>query len=302
MELTNYSRIEKAVDIQLLKRTHIIGVGAGGAYCLYDSFARSGLGQLTVLDFDQVEEVNITRQGYNSGQIGKDKVKALGEHLRNINEGLIYTGITDNFLDMSNAELDKIFGSADLFLFLTDSFYAQTFGNKLALRYKKPAIWAGFYENSRCAEIVFTIPGVTPACFRCAVSPRYKVHEDIKGDPTFAIGYNMIFHSQLLDSFVGMIAMAILHNNTTGYEFSGWFGKHWDRNLIQFKVSPVYGTKQGNLFQRVFEPISDKCFTFNAIWQRIEEERPPKYDYCPDCGGTGNLLHPNPIVEKTNLS
>jgi len=55
---------------------------------------------------------------------------------------------------MTDKELDDIFMEADIFLFLTDSFEAQSFGNILALKYGKPAIWAGYYEKSQCAEIV----------------------------------------------------------------------------------------------------------------------------------------------------
>jgi len=51
----------------------------------------------------------------------------------------------------------EIFGKGDIFLFLTDSFAAQPFGNKLAICYNKPAIWAEFYEKSQAAEIVFPI-------------------------------------------------------------------------------------------------------------------------------------------------
>ena len=45
-KIENYSRIEDAVNLALLQNTHIIGVGAGGAYCLYESLARSGIGKL----------------------------------------------------------------------------------------------------------------------------------------------------------------------------------------------------------------------------------------------------------------
>ena len=285
MKLMDFSRIERAVDLQLLQNFHIIGIGAGGAYCLYDSLIRSGIGKLTVLDFDQVEEVNIVRQGYETNQIGLNKVAALGDHLSKVNTGTDFCGITDNFLSMPDSELDAIFGKGDLFLFLTDSFEAQSFGNILAQRYNKPAIWAGFYEKSQCAEIVFFIPEVTPACFRCVVSPRYKVQSESTKEIKVSSNCNTIFHSQLLDSFVGMIAMAILHNDTTGFEFSNWFGKFWNRNLIQFKVHPDYGNETGNLFQRVFEPTNGRAFTFNAIWQSIEVEKPPKYKLCPDCKG-----------------
>jgi len=289
MKITNYSRIEGAVSVELFKATHIVGVGAGGAYCLYESLSRSGLGKLTVLDFDEVEETNLVRQGYETHNIGKKKVDALKEHLLQVNEETKFKGITKNFLQMNEPELDEIFGTADLFLFLTDSFAAQSFGNILSLRYGKPAVWAGYYEKSHCAEIVFTIPGVTPACFRCAVSPRYIMQNESKEEIKVSSNCNTIFHSQLLDSIVGMLIMAILHNDIPGYEFSGWFGKNWDRNLLQIKVHPGYGTEEGSLFQRTFAPTEGRAFTFNTIFQKIEHECPPKYDACPDCGGTGNL-------------
>jgi molybdopterin/thiamine biosynthesis adenylyltransferase len=268
----DFSRISNAVDINLLQNTRIVGVGAGGAYCLYEALTRTGVGHLTVLDFDTVDEVNFCRQGFAASQIGMKKVDALAEHLHSINPNLDYKGITKNFLDMTDAELDEIFGSADLLLFLTDSFKAQAFGNKLALRYKKSAIWGGFYEQSQCAEIVFYIPGVTPACFRCVVAPRYEAQavKEIK----VSSNCNTMFHSQMLDSMIGMIAMAILHNNTTGFTFSEWFGEYWDQNLIQFKTSPDY---ESRLFDRLIQNSGGYALCFDAIWQRISKHG------CPDC-------------------
>ena len=288
-QIENYSRINGAVNIELLQNTHIIGVGAGGAYCLYESVARSAGGKLTVLDFDTVDDVNLTRQGYEMHQLGKRKVDALGEHLKNVNAGMQYTGITKNFLEMNDDELDAIFGKGDLFLFLTDSFAAQAFGNKLTLRYGKPAIWAGFYEKSQAAEIVFTVPGVTPACFRCAVSPRYVAQDNSESEIMISSTCNTIFHSQVLDAYVGMLLMAILHNDVSGYEFSNWFGQHWERNLLQLKIHPSYGSETGLLFQRTLAGSEGRAITFNSVWQKIEVECPPKYESCPDCGGTGNL-------------
>jgi len=168
---------------------------------------------------------------------------------------------------------------------LTDSFEAQSFGNKLALKYRKPAIWAGYYEKSHCAEIVFTIPGVTPGCFRCAVSPRYAEQNNSKEEIKASSASNTIFHSMLLDSYIGMLVLAILHNDTKGYEFSNWFGHYWDRNLIQIKVNPRYGNEPGSLFQRTFSNTEGRACNFNAVWQKIEPEVPPKYKFCPDCFG-----------------
>jgi molybdopterin/thiamine biosynthesis adenylyltransferase len=294
MVLTDFSRISQpdnlqckgAVDINILRNSKVVGIGAGGAYCLYDSLARSGLGKLIVIDFDDVEAVNIVRQGFESNQIGMSKVEALSEHLHKVNEGLNFRGISKNIFDLTQEEKDEIFGDADILLFLTDSFKAQAYGNKLALEYGKPAIWAGFYEKSQCAEIVFTIPGVTPACFRCAVSPRYEAQENSFQEILVSSACNTMMHSQLLDSYIGMILFAILHNDTEGYEFSNWFGSHWDRNLLQIKINPRY---ESNLFDRSLVSAEGRCPNFTAIWQKVEEEKAPKYTDCPDCEGSGNL-------------
>lgn len=296
MVLNNFSRINQAVCLDLLKKTHIVGIGAGGAFGLYEGLARTGLGKLTVFDFDEVEEVNLTRQGYSIEQIGKKKVDALKDHLANINQGLVYKSVTDNFLTMNKDILDEIIENVDLFLFLTDSFKAQSFGNKLALKYCKPAIWAGYYEKSHCTEIVFTIPGVTPSCFRCAVSPRYDAQKDKIEEIKISSNCNTIFHSMFLDSLIGMLVLAILHNNIDGYEYSNWFGKYWDRNLIQTKVHPLYGNEVGSLFQRTFANSEGRTFNFNSIFQKIEPECPPKYIRCPDCGGYGDLIKSSKIA------
>ncbi len=303
MILKDYSRIEKAVDLQILKNAHIVGVGDGGAYGLYDAIARSGIGKLTVLDFDEVDESNIVRQGFLTGDIGEKKVIAQGTHLKKVNSGLKYQGITKNFLTMTDEELDSIFSEASILLFLTDSFKAQSFGNLLALKYNKPAIWAGYYEKSHCAEIVFIIPGVTPGCFRCAVSPRYEAQINSKEEIKASSASNTMFHSMLLDSYIGMLMLAILHNKTEGFEFSNWFGNYWDRNLIQIKVNPQYGNEPDSLFSRTFAQAGGRVFNFNAVWQKIEPEIPPKYKICPDCEGslyTDNLASKS-YIEATRL-
>lgn len=270
--LMDFSRIKDAVDVELMQKTRIVGVGSGGAYCLYDGLVRSGLGHLTVLDFDTVDAVNLCRQGFEEKDLGLSKVIALKNHLKAINRDLDYNSVLGNFLHWNDEELDAVFKDADLFLFMTDSFKAQALGNKLALRYKKPAIWAGFYEASECAEIVFYIPGVTPACFRCVVAPRYEAQA--KEEIHISSACNTMFHSQLLDSLVGMLTLAILHNNTPGYKYSEWFGDKWEQNLIQFKCSPDY---ESRLFDNMFILTEGRSVLFNAIWQPITRCG------CPDC-------------------
>ena len=303
----DYSRIESSVDMSIIKNSHIVIVGAGGSYSLATSLARTGIGKLTVLDFDVVEETNIVRQGYKKSDIGKFKVDGLGEEVQSINPEVEYLGITNNFLEMNEEELNAIFKTADLLLFLTDSFKAQSFGNILALKYEKPAIWSGWYEGSRTAELFFQVPDCTTACFRCACSSRYIANE--KEEVIASSNSNTIFHSQILDSLIGFTSLAILHRNKNGFvspldlelrkchEFEKFWKGMLDKNdqvsynFFQFKAHPFGGN---SLFDKAYEHLGGNAQNFISYWQKADAElKINGYDYdCPDCNGRlHNLVH-----------
>lgn len=291
VEGIDYSREADAVDIDMLQSSRIVIVGTGGMYEGASMFARCGIGEIIAIDPDKVDKTNLCRQGYLPRQVGMKKVDALGEHIREINPDVKFRGFPVKLQELTSEQEEEIFKSASVAIFTTDSFEAQAYGNKIALRYNIPAIWGGFYEKSLASEIVFYIPGVTPACFRCAVSPRYKFQEEYKANNngkelSISSACNTIFHSALLDAQIGMLAMAIIHNKVEGKTFSGWFGDYFDRTLIQMNVNPLY---QSRLFDRVFAESGDSAFLFESVWQHIEPERPPKYALCPDCHGGANL-------------
>ncbi len=291
----DYSRIQDSIDMGIIKNSHIVIVGAGGSYSLVTSLARCGVGSLTVLDFDTIEQTNIVRQGYKISDIGRNKVDALGNEVASINPEVNYKGITKNFLEMNDKELDAIFKQADLLLFLTDSFKAQAFGNIIALKYNTPAIWSGWYTQSRTAELFFQVPKYTTACFRCAASSRYKANE--QEEVRITSNCNTIFHSQLLDSLIGMMALAILHRNTntTDVKTMNEYEFFWDSlvskdtttpfNFFQFKAHPMGGN---SLFNKAYSHLTMHAHNFVSHWQNAEAElKIHGYDYdCPDCRGT----------------
>ena len=281
----NPQRLFGSVDVELMQRTKVVCVGIGGANGICESLVRSGIQNITLIDFDIVDETNLVTQGYYIGDIGKLKVDALKERLLNINRNLHVEVFATDFTRIGEVDEQRIFWDADLLLMMTDNFHAQAHGNILGLKYQVPAIFAMMYEKARCSEISFTIPAVTPACHRCAVSARYDAYlnQGYENDITSTGSTN--FHTTYLNSAIGLLALAVLHKNTNGFEFSNWFGEKWERNLIQLRTSPFY---ESNLFDRTFDGIERvKCF--DSIWQKIEPESPPKYDYCPDCGGQGDL-------------
>lgn len=74
-----------------LKAAHmaVIGVGGVGAWTA-EALARSGVGELTLIDLDEICVTNINRQLHAlDGQIGRPKASALAERLRLINPEII---------------------------------------------------------------------------------------------------------------------------------------------------------------------------------------------------------------------
>ena len=77
------------------------GLGSNAAVAL----ARSGVGRLVIVDFDDVEECNLNRQYYFLHQVGNSKIDALQENIRLINPAVK--------VDSHNVRLEQ--GSMDVF-------------------------------------------------------------------------------------------------------------------------------------------------------------------------------------------
>lgn len=281
------TRLEGSVNIKRMADTNVVMVGVGGASGILEDLTRCGVGKITAIDFDKVDASNLCTQGYTVDDIGQFKVRALGKHLKSINPSLAYISVKRNFLEMTEDEVETIMSDADILLFMTDDFFAQARGNLVALKLKKPALFAIVYEKARCAEITFTIPEKTPACHRCATSPRYAAYENGYVNNVTSMGSNVI-QTRYLNACIGILCLAILHIEDPSCEFGLWFGdeKRLNRNLVQVRMSPSYGKDQDapTIFDRTYQGM-DRVLALDSVWQLVEPERPPKYSPCPDCGG-----------------
>ena len=79
-------------DLETYQGSHVVQVGGGGIGShTANALVRKGIGWLTILDDDQVELPNLTRQLFSKGDIGKNKSLALGRRLER--EGFFSTTI-----------------------------------------------------------------------------------------------------------------------------------------------------------------------------------------------------------------
>jgi|APSaa5957512535_1039671.scaffolds.fasta_scaffold00355_22 hypothetical protein len=80
-EEPNYhARYSTVLDVKSAKEHGILVIGAGsiGSW-LVRALVRTGFENVTVMDFDVVDNVNVYPQGYGLGDVGLDKVEALYE-------------------------------------------------------------------------------------------------------------------------------------------------------------------------------------------------------------------------------
>ena len=77
MDKEKFERIEKKLRESSVGIAGLGGLGSNAAI----SLARAGIGKLVLVDFDNVEKNNLSRQYYFLEQVGKTKVESLKENM-----------------------------------------------------------------------------------------------------------------------------------------------------------------------------------------------------------------------------
>lgn len=124
--MVDLSRIESLVSkdsLKQLKTKHVLicGVGGVGSF-VAEALSRSGIGKLTLVDFDKIDSSNLNRQLMtNKSNIGNIKVEELKKHLEEISDTKVYT---QNVYIDENYKLDKQYDYAiDCIDTLSSKFY-----------------------------------------------------------------------------------------------------------------------------------------------------------------------------------
>ena len=106
-----------------LAAASVVVVGAGGLGCpVLQYLAGAGVGRLTIVDHDRVEETNLHRQPlYAMADIGKLKAEAAAAALRRFNPGIAVDVVAERLTPQNAAAL---VAGADLLVDAADSFAA----------------------------------------------------------------------------------------------------------------------------------------------------------------------------------
>ena len=180
--MNRYSRQEMVIGQEgqeKLARARILVVGAGGLGCAALPYlVAAGVGQITLLDPDRVEESNLHRQTlYRMEDIGTLKVQAARGHLQALNPALQIIGLPDR---LSPLNADEFISQSDLVIDAADSFAVSYILSDHCLRMGKPLISAsvlgqtgyigGFCAGAPSLRAVFPdLPETAASCSTAGV-------------------------------------------------------------------------------------------------------------------------------------
>jgi len=106
---------------QKLANAHVAVVGVGGLGCPIDLYlAAAGVGKITIIDADIVEETNLNRQVLHwSSDIGEPKVQSAAEKLRQFNPQVTVVPIHGH---LTEERVEEWLKDADIIVDALDNF------------------------------------------------------------------------------------------------------------------------------------------------------------------------------------
>jgi len=150
---------------ELLLQSHIVVVGCGALGSFHAAaLARAGVGTITIIDRDYIEESNLHRQWLfeeADAAEGLPKAAAAARRLSRINSSVRVRPLV---ADLTPSNVEELLGGAGVILDGTDNFEARFLINDFAVSRGLPWIYGAAVGSYGIAMPV--IPGRT-ACLRC---------------------------------------------------------------------------------------------------------------------------------------
>src|SRR5262245_10674427 len=146
-----------------LKGARVLIVGAGGLgspAALY--LAAAGVGHITLVDFDAVDETNLQRQIlYSTADVGQSKLAVAAARLRALNPHITVDVHESPFSPANGMELVS---AADVVLDGSDNFSTRYLVNDACVFARKPNVYGSVFRFEGQASVFATRGG---PCYRC---------------------------------------------------------------------------------------------------------------------------------------
>jgi adenylyltransferase/sulfurtransferase len=162
----------------------VLLIGVGGIGCPAAAYlASSGVGQLTVVDFDTVDATNLARQVlYAQGHIGELKADVAAARLRKINPDIDVVSVNER---LSGNALLRAATEADVVLDCSDNFATRFEVNRACVAASRRLV-SGSAIRFEGQLAVFGPDYSVSACYACAYSEQDESLEDCAGNGVLA--------------------------------------------------------------------------------------------------------------------
>lgn len=181
-QLLRYSRhillpeIDYAGQEKLLK-SHCLVIGAGGLGSPVSIYlASSGIGKITICDFDDVDISNLQRQIlHNDESVGKNKAISAKKFLQRVNPEINIYPIEKK---LNITEMKKLANKADVIIDCSDNFETRYALNRIAFNLKKPLVSGAAIKYDGQIS-VFDFRKTDSPCYEC-LFPDSESEEELR--------------------------------------------------------------------------------------------------------------------------
>lgn len=225
-----FSKIGKDGQAKI-RQKHVLLVGAGAlGSANAEMLTRAGVGKLTIVDRDYVEESNLQRQQlYTEEDVTEKlpKAEAAKKHLLAINKEVEVQAVV---MDGTAAALESLLTDVDLIIDATDNFETRMVINDLSQKWDIPWIYGACVGS---VGMSFTIiPGHTP-CLSCLL--KTVPIQGMTCDTGGIIGPAV----QMVVAHQSAEALKILSGNIEAIRTSFVSFDVWENQFHSFKVSKM---------------------------------------------------------------
>lgn len=159
-----YKKQRSVVSQEVLKKSRVLVVGAGGLGCpVLTSLACAGVGHIDLVDFDKVSISNIHRQPlFSPDVVGEKKVTVAQNKLSSLNP---FIHIHGHDLRVTAENVDALIQGKDLVLDCTDNLESKYLLHDACFRQQIPLISASIYKFE--GQLRSFDPRQGTGCLRC---------------------------------------------------------------------------------------------------------------------------------------
>ncbi len=167
-----------------IRQAHVALIGLGGLGCAAAQYlVSSGVGCLTLCDFDTVAESNLARQVlYRAEDLGKAKIAVARQVLQAMNPDV---ELLTQHQRMTDETMQTLFPGCDFVIDASDNYGTRLAVNRSCIALKVPWLMASSVRME--GQLMLLRPDLHgQACYRCAYGQAPDTLEDCPGAGIFA--------------------------------------------------------------------------------------------------------------------